>query len=708
VREGGDGSMPLRRVALIGAGHVAATHAAALAGLPGVRVAAVVDPARERAERLARRCGAPLVLGSPAELLAAGACEAAHLLVPPPLHAPLALPLLKAGLDLLVEKPLAASGAEARALEAAAARSGAVLGCHQNYLFHPSFLRLRAVLEAGRLGRLRHVAGLFALPLRQLESGRLDHWMFRSPLNLLLEQAVHPLSLLDALLGPLRLEDARPGRARRLAAGRRLVTDWRLTLAGTAGTAQLELALGAPTPAWQLLCACSDGLARLDLVDGRLALELPGRWHEAIDRGMRGVGLGLELLRESSAALLRATRHQLGLGPRVDAFFATVAGAVAAFHAGLSRREAGALAAERGRRLVELCEAIAAAAPAEPPAVRPRRHALARPEILLVGGSGFIGRATVAALLARDRPVAVLARSLDDPLPPLDDPRVAPRPGDLRDPRALAAALEGVRAVVNLAHAGGAEEPEAIERAIVEGAADLFRAARAAGVVRFVQVSSIAALWLGDPSAVVTGATPVDRHPGRAPYARAKATAELRLAELAAAGAPELVILRPGLVVGAGAGPLHPGLGTFNRPQHCLGWNRGDNPLPFVLVEDVAEAIVRALDTPGIAGRAYNLVGGVRWNAREYLAELAAALGRPFVFHPQPIWRQQLVELGKWAIKRAGGRRAPLPSLHDLRSRGLLARFDTSDAERDLGWRPVTDPAVFRARAIQVHAPDPE
>lgn len=697
-----------RRVALIGAGHVAATHATALGRLAGVEVTAIVDPVRERAERLARICGAPAVFGAAEELLTSPVCDVAHLLVPPPLHAPLALPLLEAGIDLLVEKPLAVSGAEARRLEAAAARSGAVLGCQQNYLFHPSFLRLQAVLASGRLGRLRHVVGSYALPLRQLEAGRLDHWMFRSALNLLLEQAVHPLSLLDALLGPLHLEHAHPGRPRRLAPGRTLVTDWHLTLSGPGGTAQLELALGAPSPLWQLLCACSDGLARLDLVDARLALELPGPHHEAIDRWRRSVALASALLRDSSSELVRVVRHQLGLGPRTDIFFTTIARAVAAFHDHLGRREAGPLAAERGRRLVELCEAIAARAPPEPPRPRAEPKQAIRPAILLVGGSGFIGRATVAALLARDRPVAVLARSLDDPLPPLDDPRVRLRPGDLRDPRALAAALEGVRAVVNLAHAGGAEEPEAIERAIVEGAADLFRAARAAGAARFVQVSSIAALWLGDPRTLVTGATPVDRHPGRAPYARAKARAELRLAELAEEGGPELVILRPGLVVGAGAGPLHSGLGTFDRPQHCLGWNDGRNPLPFVLVEDVAQAIVQALNVPGIAGRAYNLVGGVRWSARQYLAELSLATGRPFAFHPYPVWRRQLVELGKWAIKRASGRRASLPSLRDLRSRGLLARFDTSDAERDLGWRPVTDPAVFRARAIQVHAPDPE
>lgn len=690
-------------MALVGAGHVAATHAQALQRLAGVRVAAVVDPVRARAERLAAACGAPLVLADPTALLAAGACAAAHVLVPPPAHAAVALPLLAAGLDVLVEKPLAATAAEARALEVAAQDSGAVLGCNHNYLFHPAFRRLQRILAEGRLGRLVHVAQIFRLPLRQLDAGRLDHWMFRSATNLLLEQAVHPLSLLDELLGPLALEDARPGPVGGPAC--ELPTEWRLALAGPRGTAQLAFAVGAPFPIWQLLCAASDGLARLDLIDGRLELELPGPAHEAVDRCARGLRGGLDRLVRSALDFARAARHQLGFGPRPDAFFQTIAGAVGAFHAGLGERHAGGLDAARGRRLVELCEAIARAAPvapARPP--RPRPAVPPRPELLLVGGTGFIGRAVVRALLERDRPVAVLARSIAAPLPPLDDPRVLLRGGDLRDPSTLAPALEGVRMVVNLAHAGEAQEPLEILRAIVEGASGLQRAAAAAGIVRLVQVSSIAALWLGDPQSVVTGATPVDLHPGRAAYARAKALAELALAEAAAGGGPELVILRPGLVVGEGCGPLHSGLGTFNRPQHCLGWNDGCNPLPFVLVEDVAEAIVRALEAPGVAGRAFNLVGGVRPSAREYLAELAAALGRPITFHPQAVWRQQAIELGKWAIKRVGGRPAPLPSLRDLRSRGLLARFDTSDVEAALGWHPVTDAARFHERAIRVHA----
>ena len=54
-----------------------------------------------------------------------------------------------------------------------------------------------------------------------------------------------------------------------------------------------------------------------------------------------------------------------------------------------------------------------------------------------------------------------------------------------------------------------------------------------------------------------------------------------------------------------------------------MGWNHGRNPLPFVLVEDVADAIARATLKPELSGRSLNLVGDVAMTAREYIDELA-------------------------------------------------------------------------------------
>jgi nucleoside-diphosphate-sugar epimerase len=165
-----------------------------------------------------------------------------------------------------------------------------------------------------------------------------------------------------------------------------------------------------------------------------------------------------------------------------------------------------------------------------------------------------------------------------------------------------------------------------------------------------------------------------------------------------------VVILRPGLVVGEGSAPLHAGLGFTNNEQHVIGWNAGRNPLPFVLVSDVAEAILLACRAPKeVEGKAYNLVGDVRPTAREYVAALAEATGRPLRFHPQSATGLWVEDLGKWVIKRVGGRRVPLPSKRDFVSRGLGATFDCSDAKRDLGWQPVADAEEFARQAIAVH-----
>jgi predicted dehydrogenase len=143
----------VRRIALVGAGYISQIHAEALRGLPGLRIAAIVDPNLDAARRLADACGAARVHDSVTAALAEGGIDAAHVLVPPGVHREATLPFLAAGKPVLVEKPLAASADECGELLDAAAASGTVLGVNQNFVFHPAFLRLRRLLEQGRFGR---------------------------------------------------------------------------------------------------------------------------------------------------------------------------------------------------------------------------------------------------------------------------------------------------------------------------------------------------------------------------------------------------------------------------------------------------------------------------------------------------------------------------------------------------------------------------
>jgi predicted dehydrogenase/nucleoside-diphosphate-sugar epimerase len=694
------------RIALVGAGYIAQVHAEALRSIPGMQIASIIDPSANAAAALAALCPGAEPFASVAAALAANAFDRAHVLVPPDLHAPIAAELLAAGKPVLVEKPLAATSIACTALLAQAAAGPTPLGVNQNFVHHPAFVRMRRLVDTRAVGRPRHVDVLYNVPLRQLAARQFGHWMFAKPANILLEQAVHPLSQIATLAGPI-------GDLRAIAALPVALTPDRLFHAGVDVVlacehlpAQLRFAVGQSFPFWQIRVVCDDGVIVADILANRCVTHARTRWMDAVDGFLSGTRTAAALLRDSAGGTLAYAASLLHLRPRSDPFFVSMREAIAGFHAAVDAGQKPVLDAAFGAMLVDACERISDAAFAPAPALLPARPVAnrGRPDIAILGGTGFIGAHLVRRCLADNMSVTVMARSVQGLPAVFADARVRVLRGDIRDPDAIARAIDGAPMVVNLAHGGGGKSFDAIRAAMVGGAETVARAVQVAGVGRLVHVGSIAALYLGPQAAPVTGATPPDPHADqRADYARAKALCDAALLALHRDAGLKLVIIRPGIVVGTGSLPFHSGLGMFNNEQHCIGWNAGRNPLPFVLVEDVADATLRACRSQGIDGRCYNLVGDVRWCAREYIATLAAALERPLRFHPQSATRLWLVECGKWGIKRLTGRAVAAPSRRDFLSRGMSASFDCSDAKRDLGWRPEADAVAFRARAIDVH-----
>lgn len=699
----------MRRICLVGAGFIARVHADALRTIPGTTVAAVADPNLDAARRLAEAAGGAAAHASAAEALAAGGIDAAHILVPPDIHQAAALPFLEAGIPVLLEKPLAVSGAQCEALLVAARASGARLGVNQNFVFHPAFAALRRMIASGRYGRPNFVDCVYSVPLAQMQTRQFGHWMFHAPLNILLEQAVHPLSQIAALAGPVRDLRAIADPSIEIAPGLPFFPATTVTLACERMPAQLRYAVGQAFPFWRITVVCDDGVLVADILANRAYAHARTRWLEVVDQAVSGTRTGAAVLAAGWRNLADYGLAQLRLKGRSDPFFLSMRASIAAFHAALGGGPAFETDGAFGAALVGVCERIRDAAfgadatpvsaPPAPPQSQPQT-----PDVAVLGGTGFIGAETVRRLVAAGKRVAVMARSVRNLPPVFADPRVTLHRGDIRDAAAVGRAIAGAPVVVNLAHGGGGADFEAVRQAMVGGAETVARACLAAGVKRLVHVGSIASLYCGPDAGTITGATPSDpKAEERADYSRAKAIADTLLLEMHAKEGLPVVILRPGLVVGEGTAPLHAGLGFSNNDQDCIGWNAGRNPLPFVLVGDVAEAIRSACDVPGIEGRCYNLVGDVRPNARDYVADLARAMGRPLRFHPQSATGLWLEDLGKWVVKRAGGRAVPLPSRRELLSRGLMAPFDCSDAKRDLGWVPVADAAEFARQAIAVY-----
>lgn len=701
-------------MALVGAGNIAETHASVLSGFPNTEVVLVLDPDRDRAERFARRWAIPNAASSLDELSdTQPVAEVAHVLVPPQFHMPVASRLLRAGLDVLIEKPMAQSPEECEAITAAAEIGHSRFYVNHNFRYHPAHQRALGHLQQAKFGRLRHVSMVYNMPLRQLSTGQLRHWMFDSPRNLLLEQAVHPLSLLDDFVGPGKVACVAPGKPE-THAGQNLVRTFLIGLQSDSATAQLDFALGETYPIWRALLVCDDGAISVDYLANSVAVEETRRSLPPFADLSNGISRASSLIVQEFNASAKYVLSTLKLIPRADNFFVSMRNSIGAFYKALSqpKSQTGVPPVEvrghQARRLVTLCDDVAArvssingSGVSSGPKIITRTNQW---DVAVIGGTGFLGQHVVSALLREGKRVAVMARNVQR-LPSLfDNPNVALVPGEATNYQDVCAAIDHAEVVIHLAHGGGAD-PAEIHEKMVGAARVVGEACLETKVKRLIFISSIAALYLGDTRAVITAVTEPDpRARSRAAYSQAKAETERLLLSMSEARSLPVCILRPGLVVGQGGTPFHGGIGIYPNERHCLGWNRGDNPLPFVLAADVAEAIIRAIDAPNVVGKCLNLVGGVRLTAAEYVRELARVLERPLRYHPQSVYKLFVAEAAKHLVKLIIGRREPRPTLYDLRSRGLLATFDCSDTTRLLGWEPTADRARFVTAGIQVHA----
>jgi predicted dehydrogenase len=128
-----------------------------------VTAIAARDPGRARA--FAQRHRIPRVHETYEALIQDSELDAIYLPLPNGLHAEWSIRALRAGKHVLCEKPLASNAAEAEQMAAAAAETGRVLIEAFHYRYHPLAARMKQIVDAGELGRIRHLEAHFCVPL---------------------------------------------------------------------------------------------------------------------------------------------------------------------------------------------------------------------------------------------------------------------------------------------------------------------------------------------------------------------------------------------------------------------------------------------------------------------------------------------------------------------------------------------------------------
>jgi scyllo-inositol 2-dehydrogenase (NADP+) len=142
------------RIGLIGYGLAGSVfHAPVISAVPGLRLAAVVTADAARGEAARARYADVRVVPAVEELWErAQALDAVVIASPNRTHVPLGLAALAAGLHVVVDKPMAATAADARRLVRAAEQAGRLLTVYHNRRWDADFLTLRRLLGEGVLG----------------------------------------------------------------------------------------------------------------------------------------------------------------------------------------------------------------------------------------------------------------------------------------------------------------------------------------------------------------------------------------------------------------------------------------------------------------------------------------------------------------------------------------------------------------------------
>jgi len=294
-------------------------------------------------------------------------------------------------------------------------------------------------------------------------------------------------------------------------------------------------------------------------------------------------------------------------------------------------------------------------------------------KLLITGGTGFVGQHLVSELKRRNLPyqIAVRTQAGNSAYPECISV------GDINAHTAWSQALEGVTDVVHLAarvHITQETSTDAYAafRAVnTEGTLNLARQAAAAGVRRFVFLSSVKVNGEGSPHAYRETDTPAPEDA----YAVSKWEAEQGLWEISAETGMQVVILRIPLVYGPGVGAnFMQLLQTVNN-----GW-----PLPLggihnqrslLYVGNLVDAIVVALQHPDASNKLYLLSDGQDISTSQLVELIAKALKKParLFAAPQGLIRVVAGVLGKSsAVDRLFG------SLY----------LDSGKIQQELGWVP--------------------
>lgn len=194
-------------VAIIGCGFVSNMHLEVWRRIPYARVLGICDTNREALENTARNWKISSKFTSVSALKNCREIDLWDICTPPQTHSLIAVQALRAGFDVLIEKPLAMTTKDAEKIIACQRTTNKKVGIIHNWLFEPPVIKARTLVEQGKIGKIRNAQVDILHPKNEEMAANELHWVHKLPGGRLSENLAHPIYLLRHFLGDIKLEN---------------------------------------------------------------------------------------------------------------------------------------------------------------------------------------------------------------------------------------------------------------------------------------------------------------------------------------------------------------------------------------------------------------------------------------------------------------------------------------------------------------------
>jgi nucleoside-diphosphate-sugar epimerase len=308
-------------------------------------------------------------------------------------------------------------------------------------------------------------------------------------------------------------------------------------------------------------------------------------------------------------------------------------------------------------------------------------------KVLITGATGLLGGHLVQELQQRGEQIRALVLPVEN-AERLIAQGVEVVRGDVTDASTLVPAVKEIDIVIHLAGMMGVRRPLAEYRLVnVVGSENLYRAAQAAGVRRFVHTSSHTVYGLGYGRFL----TEKDAlRPDPDPYSITKAEGDRLIRDLMSNSEMETVILRPGTFFGPGD-RLHFGrMAQRLKKGKGVIIGRGDNALPFCYVTDVVQGFLLAAYHEKAPGNVYNISNDRPLTQLEIFTAIADDVGgkRPTRRLPYvPVYYGSIVAEKMALLTHT----TPMVTQLGAMMFGTDNRHSVQKARRELGYEPKVD-----------------